>query len=72
MPKLAKSELNFFSSKSKSKIQNLPKYLFLHFIKQYQIEIRNTVYVYSDIFTMTIDIIRQIMEKISKNQIEES
>ena len=60
--KFAKSELSVFNSKSKSKPQKLPKRSFLH------LKNRNTVYVYSDIFTMGKDIIRQIMEKSSESR----
>ena len=66
---LARSELSVFNSKFISKTQNFSKHPFLHFIKKYQIEIRNAVYVYSDIFTMVIDINRQIMENFSKSQV---
>ena len=53
-----------------SEVEYQPEHIkpFLHIIKKYQREIRNDVYVYSDIFTMVIDISRQIVENFSKSQ----
>ena len=65
---LAKCELSIFNSKSKSKAQNLPKHNFSYFVKNYQMEYWNAAFVYSDIFTMVTDIVRQIMEKFSTSQ----
>ena len=66
--KLAKSERSVFNHKSKLKIQNLAKQPFFTLYKKYQMEIRNTVYVYSDIFAMVVDILRLNKNKFSKSQ----
>ena len=70
--KLVKTELSVFNSKSKYKTKNLPKHHFPHFLKKYQVEIQHVVYLYSDLFTMVIYIIRQIMENFSNSHMTRS